>query len=127
MLKSFAFIPFIILKNELPQSLQAGIKGLAFIRFRKFLNELLQIGIAGDHKGGNGDVQLAALYSQVNGLIQYFGILPPAVLIVFPVFNDTGGFAVGDHKDLLIAAFASPQQIHGQFQPGYGIGMVRSY
>ncbi len=43
-----------------------------------------------------------------------------------PLFQ-TGRLAIGDHEDLFVGILPPAQDIHGQFQSGYRIGMIRSY
>ena len=47
---SLPLIPFVILKDKLPEAIERGIKSLAIIHLRKLPNKFLQVGIAGYHK-----------------------------------------------------------------------------
>src|SRR5690606_2458442 len=57
----FFSVPLVILKYHFPQPLESRIKGLALIGLGELLDELHQVGVLGDHKGGDGDVEFSGL------------------------------------------------------------------
>ena len=56
------------------QALQTAVVGIAIIDLGKLLHKLLQIGVWGNHKGGNRYVASSAFRGQIEGFIHYFGI-----------------------------------------------------
>ena len=87
----------------------------------------MQVRIAGNHESGNLDFQLFALSSQVEALTGNFAIETESIFVIFFSLFQAGWLSIGNHKNLLIGIFSSPQYIHGQFQSGHCIGMVGAH
>ena len=100
LLLPFPFL--IILQYKRAQSLKGRIEGFAVVGFGKCLYEAYQVGIAGNHESGDGDVELTALHGEVEAAVDDLAIHAVGILVVFLSDFEAGGFAVCDHEDLFV-------------------------
>ena len=114
----------VIFKNEVAQTFEAAVIGIPIIYRGKLLHKLLEVRVRSDHKSSDRNFESAALSSQSQGFVQDFCVEPKAVLVVADAFFYASRLPVGDHENLLVPIFSPAQQIHGQLQTRYGIGVV---
>ena len=126
-LNSFLPVSLEIFQHISSQPIQCTVICFPGIRFRKLVNETSQVCIFSNHKRCNRYFQLSAGRGQVEAAVYNLPVKAKAVLIIFSTFFYTGWLAICNHKDLLIVIFSFPENIHGQFQPGNRIGMIRAH
>src|SRR5690606_35807061 len=97
---SFLSVPLVVLKYHFPKALESGIESLAHIGLGKLPYELHQVGVLGDHKSGDGDVQFSGLLGHGITFFHDIFVKSHTVLIIVPIGKpQTGGLSIGDHKN----------------------------
>ena len=120
-------IRLVIPEHKLTQAIQATVKSLPIVRPGERIHKFYQVRIPCNHESGDWNAQLAAALRQVQRTRQNFSVNAEAVLIVLFPFFDTSWFPIRDHKDLFVGIAAAAQDVHGQFQSSYGVGMIRPH
>jgi hypothetical protein len=120
----FSFFPLVTVQHKTAEALQGRVERLSVIRGREGFHEPNQVRIAGDHKGGDGDVKPFALHGQIEAAIDNFAIDSERIFVIFFTNFKASGLAVGNHKNLFVRIPAALEDIHGELQSGNRIGVV---
>jgi hypothetical protein len=97
-------------KNHFPEIIQACVKRLTPIRLGKGVYKCLKVGITGDHKGGNWNMQFSGLGCHGIAFVRYKRIEAIAVFVIGSVrHSQTTGLSISNHKDLLVGVSFSSQ------------------
>lgn len=85
-LNPFFAVFLVVFEDEVAEAVEAGVVGTAVVGFGELADEFLEVGIGGDHEGGDRDLEFPALGGQVEGAFEDFRIEAETVFVVTDAF-----------------------------------------